>query len=119
VKLLSRRRPAVDPNALAHTTDRPEGTVPIGEVVYRERARVAGRIRSMRIQPWAGVPTLECTIIDESGGVVVVFLGRRRIAGIHLGTELMVEGMVGQHDRRLAIINPDYEILLPATEPFA
>src|SRR5205807_2054879 len=68
------------------------GDIPIAEVQWRQRARVAGRVRSMRIQPWAGVPTLECTLVDATGGLAVVFLGRRQVAGIHPGTCLTVEG---------------------------
>jgi hypothetical protein len=48
--------------------------------------------------------------MDPTGGVVVVFLGRREVAGIHCGTHLVVEGMVGEHGGRLAILNPEYEI---------
>lgn len=91
------------------------GTMPVSGVQWRERAKVAGRVRSLRIQPWAGVPTLECTLVDASGGINVVFLGRRRIPGIHPGTRMVVEGMVGGHDGRLAILNPDYRLLATAT----
>jgi RecG-like helicase len=92
------------------------GAIPIAEVQYRQRAKVAGRVRSVRVQPWAGVATLECTVVDASGGLVVVFLGRREVAGVRCGSRLVAEGMVGVHDRKLAILNPDYEIL---TEPDA
>jgi RecG-like helicase len=92
--------------------------VPIAQAQYRTRTRVAGRVRSMRIQPWAGAPTLECTVMDDTGGLIVVFLGRRRVAGIHLGTELAAEGMVGDHRGRLALLNPDYW-LTPNGLPFS
>jgi hypothetical protein len=70
----------------------------------------------LRIQPWGGVPTLECTLVDESGGLLVVFLGRRAVAGIVPGRRMSVSGMVGAHHGHLAILNPDYELLLTATE---
>jgi len=89
----------------------PEGVVPIASVAYRQRARVAGRVKAMRVQPWAGVATLECTLVDESGGIVVVFLGRKHVAGIAPGVRLVAEGMVGDHGGRLAMLNPDYRIL--------
>jgi amino acid transporter len=89
----------------------PEGVVPIASVTYRQRARVAGRVKAMRVQPWAGVATLECTLVDESGGIVVVFLGRKHVAGIAPGVRLVAEGMVGDHGGRLAMLNPDYRIL--------
>jgi RecG-like helicase len=80
----------------------------VASLVYRQRARVAGRVRSMKIQPWSGAATLECTLMDETGGIIVVFLGRRRVAGIDVGTELIVEGAVGAHAGRLAMLNPEY-----------
>jgi hypothetical protein len=41
----------------------------------------------------------------------VLFLGRRSIAGIGVGTKMAVEGMVGIHKARLAILNPSYQLL--------
>jgi amino acid transporter len=87
------------------------GTTPIGEVQWRHRARVAGRVKSVRVQPRAGVPSLECTLVDETGGLLLIFQGRRQIPGIQPGVRLVAEGMVGERDRRLAILNPDYELL--------
>src|SRR3954452_2107516 len=69
--------------------------VAIGDVQWRQHVCVTGKVRSVRVQPWAGVATLECTLIDATGGLSVVFLGRRRVAGIHPGSRLTVEGMVG------------------------
>ncbi|HUR18627.1 MAG TPA: hypothetical protein VMZ51_06780 [Acidimicrobiales bacterium] len=67
----------------------------------------------MRVQPWADVATLECTLVDDSGGITVVFLGRRQIAGIHPGTRMSVEGVAGAHRDKLAMLNPDYTLLEP------
>jgi hypothetical protein len=88
-----------------------EGATPIGQLVYRKRARVAGRIRFLRVQPLAGVPTLECTLVDGTGAIDIVFLGRRSIGGFEPGARVTVEGMVGHHRGQLAIINPAYELL--------
>jgi hypothetical protein len=95
------------------------GAIPIAEVGFRRRARVAGRVRSVRVQPWSDVPSLECTLTDASGGeLAVVFLGRREIPGIRTGTQMIVEGMVGDRRGGLAMLNPDYELLsVPDAEP--
>jgi amino acid transporter len=93
----------------------PEGCVDIATVTYRQRARVAGKVRSQRVQPWAGVATLECVLVDNTGGIVVVFLGRKHVAGLAPGVRVVVEGTVGQHGGRLAILNPEYRIL-PGTD---
>jgi amino acid transporter len=89
----------------------PEGVVPIASVTYRQRARVAGRVRTLRVQPWAGVATLECTLVDQSGGIALVFLGRKHVAGLAPGVRLVAEGMVGDHGGRLAMLNPQYRVL--------
>jgi RecG-like helicase len=86
----------------------------IGDVTWRQRVEVTGRIKSLRIQPWAGVATLEAVVSDGTGNISVVFLGRRRIPGIHPGTRLSLRGLVGRHRESLAILNPDYELLPPA-----
>ncbi|MGI8776320.1 MAG: OB-fold nucleic acid binding domain-containing protein [Acidimicrobiales bacterium] len=90
---------------------RAAGVTCIGDVSWRERATVTGRVRSIRVQPWGGAPTLECTLVDDTGGLAVVFLGRRQVAGIRPGARLLVRGIVGAHDGRLAILNPDYELI--------
>jgi hypothetical protein len=86
--------------------------VAIGDVRWRQRARVKGRIRSMRVQPWANVASLECVIVDESGGLVVVFLGRRTVAGLELGRWLHAEGVVGAHRGYLAMLNPEIDLVV-------
>jgi hypothetical protein len=105
--LLTRHGPMPPPAPTATA----EGVVPIGTVEWRSRVKVAGRVRSLRIQPWAGVATLEATLVDDTGGITVVFLGRREIAGIHCGSHVVVEGMAGAHRGRLAILNPEYELV--------
>jgi RecG-like helicase len=85
--------------------------MPIAQLAYRQRARVAGKIKSQRVQPWAGVATLECVIVDGTGGINLVFLGRKHVAGLAPGVRLVAEGTVGDHGGRLAILNPLYRIL--------
>ena len=88
----------------------PEGATPIGTVAYRQRARVAGKIKSLRVQPWAGVATLECVIVDGTGGINLVFLGRH-VPGLAPGVRLVAEGTIGDHGGKLAILNPLYRIV--------
>jgi amino acid transporter len=97
------------------------GTTSIAALQHRQPAKVAGRIRAVRIQPWSGVPALECTLTDTSGAdLMVVFLGRREIAGMRTGTLMVVEGMVAERRGRLAMLNPNYELLaVPDREPGA
>ncbi|HEX2736836.1 MAG TPA: OB-fold nucleic acid binding domain-containing protein [Acidimicrobiia bacterium] len=85
----------------------------IGDVRWRTIARIEGRIRSIRVQPWADVATLEAVVVDGTGGLLLVFLGRRKVAGIELGRHVIAEGMVGEHRGYLAILNPEIELIAP------
>jgi amino acid transporter len=96
--------------APARTFEHP-GAMPISEVRPRTHAVVAGTIYSVRVQPFGGVPSLECTIDDGSGRLIVAFLGRRQVPGIQTGTRISVEGVVGSHRGQMAILNPLYGIL--------
>ncbi len=94
-----------------------DGMTPISALQWRRSARIAGRVTTLRVQPWSGVPTLECVLSDSSGeAITLVFLGRRSIPGVRSGTLMSVEARVGKHHGRLAMINPLYEIL-SVTEP--
>ncbi len=69
-------------------------------------------MKTIRVQPMAEVPTLECVLVDGSGeAITLVFLGRRSISGLQSGSTLAAEGMVGKHRGRLAMINPSFEFV--------
>ncbi len=89
------------------------GVTPIGDCRPREEITVAGEISSMRIVPRAGSPSLEATVGDGSGMLVVVWTGRRRIAGISPGRRLLLSGRgTDQGGRgRILLMNPRYELL--------
>ncbi len=78
-------------------------------------------MKSVRVQPRAGTSNLECVLSDGTGGLLLVFQGRPRIAGIEPGARLVAEGMVGQWGRRAAMLNPSFELVQGAqsdpTEP--
>ena len=80
---------------------------------YRDHVRVAGRVRSIRVAPLNEAPTLELEIDDGTAAISAVFLGRRTLAGVEVGSKLVVEGTVGLHRQRLALLNPVYELRLP------
>src|ERR1019366_1633536 len=90
---------------------RSSGTVPTSTVRYRERVRVAGRVKSVRVQPRAGTSNLECMLVDDTGKLPLWCRARRRIPGIQPGARVVVEGMVGAWARRQAILNPDSELI--------
>ncbi|WP_426244355.1 OB-fold nucleic acid binding domain-containing protein [Nocardioides sp. LHG3406-4] len=88
-----------------------EGHLSIAEAPDRERVRLRGTLRTVTLRPRGGVPALEADLDDGSGTITVVWLGRRRIAGIEAGRSIGVEGRIGAHDGRRMIYNPRYELL--------
>ena len=51
----------------------------------RELVTLYGTLRTVMFSPRGGVPALEGELYDGTGTVKLVWLGRRRIAGIHPG----------------------------------
>ncbi len=90
------------------------GAIPIAQLRWRQRAKVGGRIRAVRVQPRAGVPSVECTLADATGQILLVFQGRRRYPGVEPGAVITAEGMVGDRNHRTAMINPVVVIVRPA-----
>ena len=76
----------------------------------REQVVLSGVIRSVVLRPRQGVPALEAELYDGSASVDLVWLGRRRIAGIEPGRRARIEGLVCQIDGRPTIFNPRYEL---------
>ncbi len=83
----------------------------IAEIQPRERAKVAGVIQNIRIDPRGGT-SIEATIIDGTGHMVAKWLGRDRMPGIGLGMGLIMEGVCGSGpDGELVILNPEYGLV--------
>ncbi len=91
--------------------ERSSDSTPVCDAVWRERSKFSGRIRSISVRKLDGAPALECTLSDGSGTMLLVFQGRSSIPGLERGARVVVEGTVGSWHRRLAIINPDYELV--------
>lgn len=87
------------------------GFTALDELRCRERARVGGEVRIMRIQPRSGVPAVEAVISDGRGELTVIFSGRRIIPGIEHGRCLAVEGVAYRDGDRTVMLNPRYSLL--------
>ncbi|WP_243716472.1 OB-fold nucleic acid binding domain-containing protein [Actinomadura sp. KC345] len=87
-----------------------EGATPITQCSERRRHRVAGTLRTVTLRPRGGAPALEAELYDGTDVVSLVWLGRRRIAGIDPGRKLRAEGLVSVQDGRKVIFNPRYEL---------
>lgn len=89
-----------------------EEVFPIGAASWRKRAHVRGHVTSIRTAPSGSTPKVEVEIWDSTGGITLQFLGRRDIAGLEVGSTVCAEGMVGEDNGSLTILNPSYEIII-------
>jgi len=87
--------------------------VPIESVVAGQVATVAGRLKLVVYQPRQTLPTFTAELFDGSGTVALVFLGRRRIAGLEPGRTIVARGRIGEYDGHKAIYNPWYALREP------
>ncbi len=91
--------------------ERSAGAVPIGGLLPRDVAEIAGRVRAMAVSNESGSRELRCVIADNTGSVTLVFQGRSVVPGIERGTRLLVRGTVTSLRREAVILNPQYEIV--------
>lgn len=75
-----------------------------------EAVTVLGRLRTVELCPRAAVATLEAELFDGTEGIMLVWLGRRRIPGIEPGRTLRASGRLAVRDGRKVIYNPYYEL---------
>lgn len=83
----------------------------IGETPDRAHVRLRGTLRNVTLRPRGGVPALEAELTDGSGVILVVWLGRRRIAGIAPGRSIQIEGRIGTAEGHRIMYNPRYELI--------
>ena len=84
--------------------------VAIAEAPERETVTINGVLRTVTLRPRGGVPALEADLDDGSGVITVVWLGRRRIAGVDPGRSVTVTGCIGRQAGVPLMFNPRYEL---------
>ncbi len=89
-----------------------ENIHPIAAAQWRHRAHVKGHVTNIRNAPANAAPHVDIEVWDETGGITLQFLGRREITGVEVGSTICAEGMVGETDGNLVILNPSYEIFV-------
>jgi RecG-like helicase len=85
------------------------GTVRIAEAPVRQRARIAGVVKRITVRPAEGNEALEALVTDGTGELRVIWMGRRSIPGLTLGTKVVVEGLVADHRGERRVVNPSFE----------
>src|SRR5215218_11489961 len=86
------------------------GCLPITEAPDRDMVTVQGSLRTVTLRPRGGVPALEAELYDGTGTITVLWLGRRRIAGIFPGRSIRVTGRIGVHSGVRVMYNPRYDL---------
>jgi hypothetical protein len=109
LRRLTSSKAELEAHELQRTSDS-EGATPIKACATRKRACVAGTLRTVTLRPRGGAPALEAELYDGSDVINLVWLGRRRIAGIEPGRLLRAEGLVSVQDGRKVMFNPRYEL---------
>ena len=109
IRRLTSSKAELEAQELQKTSDS-EGATPIKACGERRRACVAGTLRTVTLRPRGGAPALEAELYDGSDVIDLVWLGRRRIAGIEPGRLMRAEGLVSVQDGRKVMFNPRYEL---------
>ena len=105
-------RQAEETRAWARTV---AGAVPIADVPLRKPSRVAGEVRRITVLPMEGSESVEAVLSDGTAKMTVVFMGRRALPGLNLGTRVVVDGVAGrQRDGSVRMVNPKFEFSTPA-----
>jgi RecG-like helicase len=85
------------------------GTTRIADAPLREPVKLAGVVRRITVFPVEGQETLEALLYDGTGDANIVFMGRRGIQGMTLGTKVVVEGVLGNKRGEVRMVNPRFE----------
>lgn len=87
------------------------GALHIADLRPRTMATVSGEVRTVTLRPRNDVAALDVEVWDGTDTLHLVWLGRRRIAGIIPGIKLAATGRITSQRGVLTIFNPAYEIL--------
>jgi RecG-like helicase len=93
------------------------GVIHIGDVAQRSLVTVCGEVRSVTLRPRDETPALDVELWDGSDSLHLIWLGRRRIAGIVPGIKIQATGRVTRQRKVTTIFNPAYEILGRVGQP--
>lgn len=86
------------------------GAQAASECAGGQEVTVFGRLRSVEFCPQDAEASLEAELFDGTDGITLIWLGRRRIAGIEPGRTMRVRGRLAVRDGRKVLYNPYYEI---------
>ena len=85
---------------------------PIGDVKTRAIETTGGRISYIVVSPHDAPARLTMRVVDSSGAIDCVFLGRRLISGLEPGATVGIQGRVAPGADVQVMFNPRYELRL-------
>lgn len=88
-----------------------DGVVHISDARLRSRVTVCGEVRSVTLRPREETPALDVELWDGTESLHLIWLGRRRIAGIVPGIKIQATGRITARRKVLTMFNPAYEII--------
>lgn len=91
--------------------DGPAPATPIGAVRRRERVRLVGTVASKTFSPASASTLLTARLSDPSGSIELRWPGRRDIPGLHVGSRVEIQGVVGADHEKNIVINPLYRLI--------
>ncbi|GAA5028757.1 OB-fold nucleic acid binding domain-containing protein [Terrabacter aeriphilus] len=95
------------------------GVIHIAAAPLRTRVTVCGEVRSVTLRPREETPALDVEVWDGTESLHLVWLGRRRIAGIVPGIKVQATGRITTRRKVATMFNPAYEIVGRAGQPHA
>ncbi|GAA3128481.1 OB-fold nucleic acid binding domain-containing protein [Planomonospora alba] len=107
---LATSKAELEADELRQELDRQQDATPIVACAGRRRFKVTGTLRTVTLRPRGGAPALEAELYDGSDVIDLIWLGRRKIAGIEPGRMVLAEGLVSVQDGRKVMFNPRYEL---------
>ena len=87
------------------------GAIACDEATPRSHATFVGEVLTTRIVPRGMSHWFEVVISDGTGKINGWFFGRKSIAGLELGSVVVMEGLVQFDEGEWTIANPYYEFL--------
>jgi RecG-like helicase len=90
--------------------DQVPGSVRIEDAQTRSKVKLAGVVRRITVRPLEGSESLEALLDDGTGEITVVWMGRRSIPGLNLGTRIVVDGLLAEKRSEKRLVNPVFEL---------
>ncbi len=90
---------------------RRSGCTLLEECRLRTVVRLQGTVTVVTVYPPGSDKWFQAEMMDGSGSVLLIFMGRRVIPGISVGTRIRVTGRLTLAQNRRAIYNPRYELV--------